>query len=150
MNQSEFPASACNSLKGREKSRPPGAIFFAFKKWREIFEPITKRSNGNLDSHLKTGRTWVIEISAISLLNRLTELILQFKIKKLDGLSFCYYTFRDQWIDEKRFKIFYTDWDAFVIVIVIVVVFCFCHTNVRFGSWNLSGTQKVAKISNKN
>ena len=139
MNQSEFPASACNSIKGREKARPPGAIVFAFhwfKKWREIFEPITKRSNGNLDSHLKTVLTWVIEISAISLLNRLTELILQFTIKKLGGLSFCFNTFRDQWIDENRYKIFYTDWDAFVIV--DIVVFCFCRTNVRFGSWHLS------------
>ena len=99
MNQSEFPASTCNSVKGREKSRPPGAIGFAFhwfKKWREIFEPITKRSNGSLDSHLKTALTGVIVISAIPLLNRLTELILQFTIKKLGVLSFCLNTFRDQ------------------------------------------------------
>ena len=60
MNQSEFLAVTCNLLKAREKSRVEGAIAFAshwLKKWREIFEPITKRSNRNrgitFDSHLK-------------------------------------------------------------------------------------------------
>ena len=63
MNQSQFLAITCNSLKGREKSRVHGAIGFGFashwlKNWRESFEPITKRSNRNhvvtFDSHLKT------------------------------------------------------------------------------------------------
>jgi len=42
MNQSQFPATICNSLKAREKSRVPGAPGFAFtshclKNWRESF-----------------------------------------------------------------------------------------------------------------
>ena len=63
MNQSQFPAITCTSLKAREKSRVHGAIGFGFashwlKNWRESFRPITKRSNHNhvitFDSHLKT------------------------------------------------------------------------------------------------
>ena len=63
MNQSQFLAITCNSLKAREKSRAHGAIGFGFashwlKNWRESFKPITKRSNRNhvitFDSHLKT------------------------------------------------------------------------------------------------
>ena len=63
MNQSQFLAITCNSLKAREKSRVHGAIGFGFashwlKNWRESFRPITKRSNRNhvitFDSHLKT------------------------------------------------------------------------------------------------
>ena len=63
MNQSQFLATTCNSLKAREKSRVHGAIGFGFashwlKNWRESFKPITKRSNRNhvitFDSHLKT------------------------------------------------------------------------------------------------
>ena len=63
MNQSEFLAITCNSLKAREESRVHGAIGFGFasdwlKNWRESFKPITKRSNRDhvitFDSHLKT------------------------------------------------------------------------------------------------
>ena len=63
MNQSQFLAITCNSLKAREKSRVQGAIAFGFashwlKSLRESFKPITKRSNRNhviaFDSHLKT------------------------------------------------------------------------------------------------
>ena len=65
MNQSQFLAVTCNSLKAREKSRVHGAIGFGFgfashwmKNWHESFKPITKRSNRNhvitFDSHLKT------------------------------------------------------------------------------------------------
>ena len=63
MNQSQFLAITCNSLKVREKSRVHGEIGFGFashwlKNWRESFEPITKRSFRNhgitIDSHLKT------------------------------------------------------------------------------------------------
>ena len=63
MNQSQFLAITCNSLKAREKSRVHGAIGFGFashwlKNWRDSFKPITKRSNHNhvitFDSHLKT------------------------------------------------------------------------------------------------
>ena len=63
MNQSQFLAITCNSLKAREKSRVHGAIGFGFashwlKNWRESYKPITKRSNRNhaitFDSHLKT------------------------------------------------------------------------------------------------
>ena len=61
MNQSQFLAITCNSLKAREKSRVHGTISFAshwLKNWRESFEPITKHSNRNrvitFDSHLKT------------------------------------------------------------------------------------------------
>ena len=63
MNQSQFLAIICNSLKAREESRVHGAIGFGFdshwlKNWRESLNPITKRSNRNhvitFDSHLKT------------------------------------------------------------------------------------------------
>ena len=63
MNQSQFLAISCNSLKAREKSRVRGAIGFGFashwlKNWRVSFKPITKRNNRNhvmtFDSHLKT------------------------------------------------------------------------------------------------
>ena len=63
MNQSQFLAIFCNSLKAREESRVHGAIGFGFashwlKNWRECFKPITKRSNRDhvitFDSHLKT------------------------------------------------------------------------------------------------
>ena len=63
MNQSQFLAITCNSLKEREKSRMHGAIGFRFashwlKNWRESFKPISKHSNRNhvitFDSHLKT------------------------------------------------------------------------------------------------
>ena len=61
MNQSQFLAITCNSLKTREKSRVHGAIGFGshwLKNWRKSFKPIMKRSNCNhvitFDSHLKT------------------------------------------------------------------------------------------------
>ena len=63
MNQSEFLAITCDSLKAREKSRVHGAIGFGFdshwlKNWRDSFKPITKRSKLNhaitLDIYLKT------------------------------------------------------------------------------------------------
>ena len=57
MNQSQFLAITCNSLKAREKLRVHGAIGFGFasywlKNWRDSFKPITERSN-----HLKTALT---------------------------------------------------------------------------------------------
>ena len=63
MNQSQFLAITCNSLKAREKSRLHGTIGFGFayhglKIWRKSFKPITKGSNHNhvitFDSHLKS------------------------------------------------------------------------------------------------
>ena len=63
MNQSQFLAITCNSLRAREKSRVHGAIGFGFvSHWLKIrcecFKPITKRSNHNhvitFDNHLKT------------------------------------------------------------------------------------------------
>ena len=63
MNQSQFLAIICNSLKAWEESCVHGAIGFGFashwlKNWREPFKPITKRSNHDhvitFDSHLKT------------------------------------------------------------------------------------------------
>ena len=63
MNQSQYLATTCNSLKAREESRVCGAIGFGLasdwlKNWREPFKPIAKRSNRNhvitFDSHLKT------------------------------------------------------------------------------------------------
>ena len=62
MNQSQFLAITCNSLKAREKSRVHCAIGFGFashwlKNWRESFKPITKRSNRyhviTFNSHVK-------------------------------------------------------------------------------------------------
>ena len=70
MDQSQFLAITCNSLKAREKCRIHGAIGFGFtshwlKNWREAFKPITKRSNRNhvitFDSHLKTALTIITE-----------------------------------------------------------------------------------------
>ena len=65
MNQSQFLAITCNLLQAREKSCAHGAVGFGFgfashwlKNWRELFKPITERSNRNhvitFDSHLKT------------------------------------------------------------------------------------------------
>ena len=63
INQSQYVAATCNSLKTREESRVRGAIGFSLashwlKNWRESFKPITKRRNRNhvitFDSHLKT------------------------------------------------------------------------------------------------
>ena len=63
INQSQFLAITCNSLKAQEKSRVHGAVGFGFashwlKNWRESFQPITNISNRNdvkiFDSHLKT------------------------------------------------------------------------------------------------
>ena len=64
MNQPQFLAITCNSLKARGKSCVQVAIGFGFgfdshwlKNWRESFKPITKRSNRShvitFDSHLK-------------------------------------------------------------------------------------------------
>ena len=50
MNHSEFLAVTCTLIKARQKSRVEGAIGFAshwFKNWRDIFKPVTKRSNRN-------------------------------------------------------------------------------------------------------
>ena len=63
MNQSQFLAIVCNSLKAWEESRIHDANGFGLashwlKNWRESFNPITKQSNRNhvitFDSHLKT------------------------------------------------------------------------------------------------
>ena len=63
MNQSQFRAITCNSLKERQKSRVHGAIGFGFashwlKNRRGSLKPITKHSNRyyviTFDSHLKT------------------------------------------------------------------------------------------------
>ena len=73
MNQSEFLAITCNSLKAREKSRVHGAIGFGFasqwlKNWRASFEPITKRSNRNhvitFDSQEATTTTITLILNA--------------------------------------------------------------------------------------
>ena len=74
MNQSQFLAITCNSLKAREKSRVHGANGFDFasrwwKNWRESFKAITKRNNRNhvitFDSHLKIAlcNTWFDKIT---------------------------------------------------------------------------------------
>jgi len=66
MNQSQFLAIVCNSLKAREESRVHDANGFGLashwlKNWGESLNPITKRSNRNhvitFDSHLKTALT---------------------------------------------------------------------------------------------
>ena len=72
MNQSQFLAIICNSLKAREESRVHGAIGFGLashwlKNWCESFKPITKPSNHNhvitFNSHLKTALLIVIIIT---------------------------------------------------------------------------------------
>ena len=69
INQSQFLAITCNSLKAREKSRIHGAIGFGFsslwlKNWCESFKPITKSSNRNhvvtFDRHLKTALSFLL------------------------------------------------------------------------------------------
>ena len=61
MNQSELLGITSNLLKARDVSRLQGAIGLGFsshwlKNWREVFKPITKRSNRNheitFDNHL--------------------------------------------------------------------------------------------------
>ena len=59
MNQSQFLANTCTSLKAREKSRVHGGIGFGFVlSLVEKLARVTKRSNRNhvitFDSHLKT------------------------------------------------------------------------------------------------
>ena len=58
MNQSQFLAITCNSLKAQDGSIGFGFASHWLKNWRESFKPITKRSNRNhvitFDSHLKT------------------------------------------------------------------------------------------------
>ena len=79
MNQSQFLAITCNSLKAREKSRVQGAIGVGFashwlKNWRDSFKRITKRSNRNhgitFDSHLKTAVNQMCLFVYFFLLNR--------------------------------------------------------------------------------
>ena len=74
MNQSQFLAITCKSLKAREKSRVHGAIGFGFasrwlKNWRESFELIIKRRNRNhvitFDSHLKTALSYFSKKSSL-------------------------------------------------------------------------------------
>ena len=93
MNQSQFLAITCNSLKAREKSRVHGAIGFGFasrwwKNWRESFKPITKRSNRNhvitFDSHLKTALALVV--FALGLRHRVFVIGLNFAGKTRDVL----------------------------------------------------------------
>ena len=60
MNQSQFLAITCNLPKALEKARVLAAIGFDFssrwlKIWRQIFEPITKRSNRNHPITLSKG-----------------------------------------------------------------------------------------------
>ena len=71
MNQSQFLAITCNSLKALEKSRAHGVIGFGFdshwlKNWRDSFKPITKLSNRNhvitFDSHFKTTLLVIIDL----------------------------------------------------------------------------------------
>ncbi len=50
MNQSKLEANTCSRHEARENVRERVAIGFGFssdwpRKWREIFKPITKRSN---------------------------------------------------------------------------------------------------------
>ena len=52
MNQSQYLAATCNSLKAREESRVRGAIGFGLashwlKRLASVFQPITKHSNRN-------------------------------------------------------------------------------------------------------
>jgi len=71
MNQSQFIAITCKSLKAREKSRVHGVIGFGFascwlKNWRESYEPVIKRSNRNcvitFNSHLKIALILIFRI----------------------------------------------------------------------------------------
>ena len=76
INQSQFLAIICNSLKAQKESRIHGAIGFGlashwFKNWRESFKPITKRSNCNhvitFDSHVQNAFKSHNNIKIISL-----------------------------------------------------------------------------------
>ena len=72
MSRFKFVGIWCNLLKVREKSCMQVAISFGFPShrlinWREIFKPITKRSNCNraitIESHLKTSLTMQLTVS---------------------------------------------------------------------------------------
>ncbi len=66
MNQSKLEATKCNWHEARESVREQVTIGFGFtsdwlRKWREIFNPITKRSNSKpkqtqftFDTQIKT------------------------------------------------------------------------------------------------
>ena len=105
MNQSQFLAITCNSLKEREKSRVHGAIGFRFashwlKNWRESFKPISKHSNRNhvitFDSHLKTALSGNQLFSVLTRIS-LTEITALSSIQK--GLH--YKRFHEFWSCEK-------------------------------------------------
>ena len=73
MNQSQFLAITCNTLKAWEKRLVYGVIGFGFashwlKIWLESFKPIAKCSDHNhaitFDSHLKT--TLSLPIQAVA------------------------------------------------------------------------------------
>ena len=101
MNQSEFLAITSYLLKAREKPCVQGAIGFGFashwlKNWREIFEPITKRSNHDrvitFDSHLKTSLSEVNDLKFFPLLKTfefdLTD-ILKILLKSRNAFNGC-------------------------------------------------------------
>ena len=74
MNQSEFVAIPCNLLKAREKPRVKVAIGFGFPfhwliNWREIFKPITKRSNCNRQSFENCSNNFVSNINSSNFYN---------------------------------------------------------------------------------
>ena len=61
MNQSQFPAITCNSLKARGKSCVQGAIGIAshwLKNWREILKPITQHSKRNCEAFFFSTVNW--------------------------------------------------------------------------------------------
>ena len=89
MNQSQFLAITCNSLKAREESRVHGAIGFGFashwlKNWRESFKPITKRSNRDhvitFDSHLKTALRCKQSVYMLQVQPQVIELVKNYHI----------------------------------------------------------------------
>ena len=89
MNQSQFLAITCNSLKARKKWRVHGAIGFGFashwlKIWRESFKPITKRSDRNhaitFDSHLKTTLFYLLFVIFVIYFFAQVEVLWAFKL----------------------------------------------------------------------
>ncbi len=78
MNQSKLEANTCSWHEARENLRERVTIGFGFssdwlRKWREIFKPITKRSNAKpkqtqfiFDTQVKTALRNMSQISATS------------------------------------------------------------------------------------
>ena len=88
MNQSELEANTCHRRQARENACEQVAIGLSFtsdwwRKWREIFQPITERSKAKpkqnqsktqitFDTQMKTALSWVNKDTLLCKLNKIT------------------------------------------------------------------------------